>query len=40
LIGEAQTNFVKDGSLARQAFGLLPEGKKFYERLQEIAAKK
>lgn len=37
LIAEAQTNFVKDGSLARQAFGLLPEGKKFYERLQEIA---
>jgi hypothetical protein len=38
LIAEAQTNFVKDGSLARQAFGLLPEGKKFYEQLQEIAA--
>jgi hypothetical protein len=38
LVAEAQTNFVKDGSLARQAFGLLPEGKKFYERLQEIAA--
>jgi hypothetical protein len=37
LIGEAQTNFVKDGSLARQAFGLLPEGKRLYERLQEIA---
>jgi DNA-binding transcriptional MerR regulator len=37
LIAEAQTNFVKDGSLARQAFGLLPEGKEFYERLQEIA---
>jgi len=36
LITEAQTNFVKDGSLARQAFGLLPEGAKFYERLQEI----
>jgi hypothetical protein len=39
LVAEAQTNFVKDGSLARQAFGLLPEGKKFYERLQEIALK-
>ncbi len=39
LVAEAQTNFVKDGSLARQAFGLLPEGKKFYERLQEIAVK-
>lgn len=39
LVAEAQTNFVKDGSLARQAFGLLPDGKKFYERLQEIAAK-
>jgi hypothetical protein len=37
LIAEVQTNFVKDGSLARQAFGLLPDGKKFYERLQEIA---
>jgi hypothetical protein len=37
LVAEAQTNFVKDGSLARQAFGLLPDGKKFYERLQEIA---
>jgi hypothetical protein len=37
LIGEVQTHFVKDGSLATQAFGLLPEGKKFYERLQEIA---
>jgi hypothetical protein len=36
LVAEAQTNFVKDGSLARQAFGLLPDGKKFYERLQEI----
>lgn len=36
LIAEAQTNFVKDGSLARQAFGLLPEGKGFYERLQGI----
>ena len=39
LVAEAQTNFVKDGSLARQAFGLLPDGKKFYERLQEIAVK-
>jgi hypothetical protein len=37
LIAEAQTNFVKDGSLARQPFGLLLDGKKFYERLQEIA---
>jgi len=34
LIAEAQTNFVKDGTLARQAFGLLPEGKVFYERLE------
>jgi len=40
LVAEAQTNFVKDGSLARQAFGLLPDGKKFYERLQEIAVEK
>jgi hypothetical protein len=40
LIAEAQTNFTKDGSLARQAFGLLPEGMKLYERLQEIAVKK
>jgi hypothetical protein len=35
LVAEAQTNFVKDGSLARQAFGLLPEGAKFHERLQK-----
>jgi len=40
LVAEAQTNFVKDGSLARQAFGLLPEGKKFFERLQNIAGVK
>lgn len=39
MIAEAQTNFVKDGSLARQAFGLLQEGKNFYERLQEISIK-
>lgn len=38
LIAEVQTNFARDGSLARQAFGLLPEGKKFYERLQEIGS--
>ena len=37
-VAEAQTNFVKDGSLARQAFGLLPEGKKFFERLQEVSS--
>ncbi|MGD0154745.1 MAG: hypothetical protein ABSB50_01515 [Terracidiphilus sp.] len=36
LIAEAQTNFVKDGSLGRQAFGLLLDGKRLYERLQEI----
>jgi hypothetical protein len=40
LIAEAQTNFVKDGSLARQPFGLLLDGMKFYERLQEIAVQK
>ncbi len=39
-VTEAQTHFVKDGSLARQAFGLLPEGLKFYERLQDIGATK
>ncbi len=39
LIAEAQTNFVKDGSLARQAFGLLPEGAKLYQRLKEVATK-
>ena len=39
-VAEAQTNFVKDGTLARQAFGLLLEGKKFHERLQEIGATK
>ncbi len=38
LVSEAQTNFVKDGSLARQAFGLLPEGARFYERLQVIGS--
>jgi hypothetical protein len=38
LVAEVQTHFVKDGSLARQAFGLLPEGKKFHERLQEIGS--
>ncbi|MGH9605245.1 MAG: hypothetical protein ACRD3N_06035 [Terracidiphilus sp.] len=38
LVAEAQTNFVKDGSLARQAFGLLPDGAKLFLRLQEIAA--
>jgi hypothetical protein len=36
LVAEAQTNFVKDGSLARQAFGLLPEGKKLYEQLKPV----
>jgi hypothetical protein len=40
LVAEAQTNFVKDGTLARQAFGLLPEGAKFYERLQGTAVHK
>lgn len=40
LVAEAQTNFVKDGSLARQAFGLLPEGKKFYEWVNEIGEAK
>jgi hypothetical protein len=40
LVAEVQTNFVKDGSLARQAFGLLPEGANFCERLQEISAQK
>lgn len=40
LIAEVQTNFVKDGSLARQAFGLLPEGKRFFERISEIDAKR
>lgn len=34
LIAEVQTNFVKDGSLARQAYGLLPEGERLYERLK------
>jgi hypothetical protein len=37
-VAEVQTNFVKDGSLARQAFGLLPDGLKFCKRLQDINA--
>ncbi len=36
LIAEVQTNFVKDGSLARQPFGLLGEGAKFFARIREI----
>lgn len=30
----------RDGSIAHQPFGLLPEGKKFYERLREIGSEK
>jgi hypothetical protein len=40
LIGTIRTNVSPDGSFAHQAFGLLLEGKKFYERLQEIAIPK
>jgi hypothetical protein len=29
----------RDGSIAHQPFGLLLEGKKFYERLQETEAR-
>lgn len=36
-ISEVQTNFVRDGSLARQPFGLMPEGLTFYERLRKDA---
>jgi hypothetical protein len=39
-VTEAQTHFVKDGSLATQAFGLLPDGLKFFERTREIKRSK
>lgn len=35
-IAEIQTSFVKDGTLARQPFGLLEDGVRFFERIQEI----
>ena len=37
LIAPVETMMTRDGSIAHQPFGLLFEGKKFYERLQEIA---
>jgi hypothetical protein len=38
LIQEVRTMMTPTGRMGTQPFGLLPEGKKFYERLQEIAA--
>lgn len=40
LIAAVETMMARNGSIAHQPFGLLPEGKKFYERLQEIGATK
>jgi hypothetical protein len=37
LIQEVRTVTTPTGSISTQPFGLLPEGKKFHERLQEIA---
>lgn len=39
LIAEVPTTASSDGSLAHQPFGLLLDGAKFYERLQEISVK-
>jgi hypothetical protein len=36
LIVAIETMMTRDGSIAHQPFGLLPEGKEFFERLQEI----
>jgi hypothetical protein len=36
-IAPVETMMTRNGSIAHQPFGLLLEGKKFYERLQEIA---
>ena len=38
LITQVETNIARNGLIAHQPFGLLPEGKKFYERLQETSA--
>jgi hypothetical protein len=40
LIQEVRTMMTPTGDLRTDPFGLLPEGKKFYERLQEIAVQK
>ncbi len=37
MIQEVRTLMTPTGEMRTQPFGLLPEGKKFYERLQEIA---
>jgi hypothetical protein len=37
LITQVETNIVRNGLIAHQPFGLLSDGKKFYERLQKIA---
>ncbi len=40
LIAAVETMMARNGSIAHQPFGLLVEGKKFYEHLQEIGATK
>lgn len=40
LIAAVETMMARNGSIAHQPFGLVPEGKKFFERLQEIGATK
>jgi hypothetical protein len=37
LIAAVETMMTRDGSIAHQPFGLLLEGKKFYERLEAIS---
>jgi len=37
LIASVETTMVRDGSIAHQPFGLLPDGKVFIERLQAIS---
>ena len=40
LITQVETNIARNGFIAHQPFGLLTEGKKFYERLQEIGSER
>jgi hypothetical protein len=40
LITQVETNIARNGLIAHQPFGLLPEGKNFYERVQKIAVEK
>jgi hypothetical protein len=39
LVQEVRTMMTPTGRMGTQPFGLLPEGKRFYERLQEIAVR-